>query len=80
MTTKPLSNRPADPRLISFDRSCFVQDGETVHYTVERSHLVAGPARFDNEADAAAYARTVGRPYTTHIAPRMVRVSWTVAA
>lgn len=75
-----LPNRPSNPALISFDPSCFVQDGETVHYTVVRSALVAGPARFDNEADAAAYAKLTGRTYTTHVTPRLVRVRWTLAA
>ncbi len=73
---RALGVRPANPAEISFDPSCFVRDGTEVYWTVSRSALHSGPARFETEASAAEYARRVDRPYTRHESPRMRRVSW----
>ncbi len=73
---RPLGPRPKNPAEISFDPRCFVQDGTDVEFTVGRSSLHSGPARFTNEKDAAAYAEKTGRTYTRHEVPRMRRVAW----
>lgn len=74
-----MSARPSDPRLISFDARCFVQDGVEVHYLVTQSALHSGPARFDDESDAAEYARKTGRVATRVESPKMRRIAWTLA-
>jgi hypothetical protein len=72
-----LGPRPSDPSKISFDDRCFVRDGTTVRWSVGRSALHSGPETFDNEADAEAFGRKVGRPVNRIESPRMRRVSWT---
>lgn len=68
--------RPTNPADISFDRSCFAQDGTTIYWTVSRSALHSGPRRFDSEVEALAYAKRCDRPVTRHEVPKMVRISW----
>lgn len=74
MTSLP--NRPA-PSEISFSADCFEPRGESVHWTVTRSALHSGPARFATEAAAREFAARTGRAVTEVRAPRLVRVRWT---
>ena len=72
-----MSKRPANPADISFAAHCFAVVGETVYWTVTRSALHDGPARFDDRAHADAYAAKCGRPVQEHRSPKLARVSWT---
>ena len=76
MNTTKLGPRPA-PSMISFAADCFVVDGYTVTYSVGRSALHSGPARFgEDKAEAEAYARKCNRSVTEHKTPIMRRVKW----
>lgn len=73
-----LPGRPTNPALISFDTSCFEVQGEKVEYSVARSALCAGPAKFGEDREAAeAFAKQVNRTVTVSVSPRLVRVRWT---
>lgn len=74
--TNALGPRPSNPAEISFAARCFAVDGVSVHWTVTRSALHSGPARFDDEAQANAYARKVGKVAQRHESPRLVRIAW----
>lgn len=75
--TTNIGPRPSNPSEISFDRRCFVQDGEQIEYRVSRSSLHSGPAKFGTDRAAAeSYARRTGRPVTEHRVPIMRRISW----
>lgn len=71
-----LANRPA-PHLISFDASCFVQDGTKTVYRVARM-APNYPVEFDNEQEARAYAEQRRRLVAVCTKPIMRRVRWTV--
>jgi hypothetical protein len=73
MTSLP--NRP-DPSKISFAADCFDVRGESVHWTVTRSALHSGPAKFTSETEAREFAARTGRTVTEVRSPRLVRVRW----
>lgn len=77
MKTNELGPRPSDPRTISFERRCFVEDGSTVEYRVLRSALHSGPAKFSDRAEAEAFAKRFNRVVTEVTKPVMRRISWT---
>jgi hypothetical protein len=75
-----LGPRPA-PEKISFARSCFVADGEREIYLVSVARGSVGyPKRFDDRAEAEAYARRRGQRVEVITETIWRRVSWTEVA
>jgi len=75
-TTTTLGPRPA-PSEISFDRSCFVQDGfETVYAFGYVPGSIGGGKTFTRIEDAQDWARRTGRSFAVQQNPVLRRVSW----
>jgi hypothetical protein len=71
-----LGPRPSDPSAISFAADCFETTGERTEYHVIRDAVHSGPAKFNNRADAEAFARKSNRSVTEQRFPVTRRVRW----
>ena len=72
---RTLPARPADPREISFDRSCFRVVGHQLEYSVSRAYG-RGPLRTTDQSVADAYALKTNRTVTVHRVEILERISW----
>ena len=75
--TTNIGPRPTNPSEISFDARCFADVGTQIEFSVSRSALHSGPAKFGTDRAAAeAYARKTGRQVTEHVVTIRRRISW----
>lgn len=74
-STQALPGRPA-PHLISFADSCFEVVGQRVEYSVALS-APSYPVKFDDRAEAEAFAAARRRSVTERRVPILRRISWT---
>lgn len=74
-----ISARPANPASISFDRRCFVQDGERVEFVCANPTGATYPKVFSDRGEAESFARRTNRVVTERRAPVMRRIAWTLA-
>jgi len=82
-----LADMPSNPRLISFDRSCFAVDGEDVRFVVftalgivDGTRNGASAREYTDRVAAEVRATKIGGSVSERRTPRRVRIRWTLAA